>query len=417
MNFCKKTLSMSIYLTLSLTLFACNSKEYKEDQNSNVEIIKALNTGDNDKVINFLENKDKDLDDAFYLASAYASKGGLDIYSMYPILEVKLFHEKAINWSSKSETDNKYVKIIKKRESQTNQSKEDKEAVWMDSEEKLKKRFDIHKDLDCSVYRAYNVFCENLNYEINLYIEDRVKENKVPEYLDLSIVNTKADEVLGFNFFKTYNSDVSAEDQNLLYSIFYDVQSYNEKKLEYENAKINFISPPKLGELTSADAPLVMMNLLWTTYEAIPILQSLPKVDLDQQEHISKAIKELVKLAKTSEYKKKASTFLYSLSLFSLISIYSDSFDFDKVNSPQDLYCQFKPERLIKNYGVVRERFDVLITHGREALLPKEYLEDFNKHYEIFKNTPEKLDQKEISKFVEKIKRNQNQECSLESIL
>ena len=217
---------------------------------------------------------------------------------------------------------------------------------------------------------------------------------------------------------------ILGEDYNSLWSLrpqIWDVSESIEDHIRYElefhQAKREYIYPDTFGSQSSSDLSLIFMNALWMTYEAIPLLKSLPQLTLEGQDYITLAIAELEKLRKRPEYKSKANTFIYSLSLFSLLSIYSTSFDFDKVESPTDLSCQFQPDKLVDNYKILKSRFQTLLSHAKEADIPEETLAALAPYEEIFKSYPEELPSEFKDKFVQQVRADQEKSCSVESLL
>ncbi|MCT4641140.1 MAG: hypothetical protein N4A33_02510 [Bacteriovoracaceae bacterium] len=406
-------------MTVLFCLYSCEKKEFKAKDNHRTGLLQSLNEGDNDTVISNLENRSQnDNQDKFLLASAYASKGGIDIYAMFPLLEVKLFHEKAINWGSSNDTNKKYTQILEKRSNNENETPEDREQRWMSSEKFLMEKYIKVPKPDCSHYEDDSDTCEVYLTSIKEYITELKAKHNILTYdhYDYKKLDILFNNVLGYEF---YGADFSGnwESYNRLANIKYDVEKYTEYLYEYEVEKSKFIHPPKIAGAKEEDIPLIMMNILWTTYEAIPLLESLPQIPDSNQKYITKSIDELALLAKDPKMKGKASTFLYELSIFSLISIYSSSFDFSKVNSPQDLYCQFKPEKIANNYSIIKKRIDVLLRHGKDSFLPADQRENFEQNYEKFKNLPDALSDDKKNGFIEHIISDQKESCSASSLL
>lgn len=61
-------------------------------------------------------NRDpEDMDSRFYLASVYAMKGNIDVYSLFPILKMRLFNAPVIQWSKLKDSRNPYIKHLKNK--------------------------------------------------------------------------------------------------------------------------------------------------------------------------------------------------------------------------------------------------------------------------------------------------------------
>lgn len=419
MTKCTNFLTLIIFSTILLGLTSCESTEYKASANQKSEVITDLNTGDADKVINKLKNKNKDDDEIFYLASAYASKGGIDIYSMYPMLELRLFHESAINWGDINTNDNKYFKILSKRPDLDKKTPEDREQIWAESEHLLKRKFDIQDPIDCDKYGGLLERCQEMA---------ELVDNRIAEAVEARTIDDFRYEFLYEDYDNLYEDIVGEQysqekyDQyilvmNQMNRMNNDFSFFIERQVEYEYEKDRFINGSEEGDVSGSDATLMMMNALWMTYEAIPLLKSLPEISLGDQDYVTLAIEELEKIRKKPKYKVKAHTFIYSLSLFSLLSIYSTSFDFDKVESPADLSCQFKPEALVENYSLLRKRFETILTHAEEAQIDEELKKELIQKRAEFDELPEDLTRDQKDEFIKRTRSDQREDCSVESLL
>lgn len=416
MTMCTNPKRLLIFLTVLVSFISCNSKEYKSEDNSKADIVNSLNKGDTQKVISSLEGKELDPDEIFYLASAHATKGGIDIYSMYPLLELRLFHEKAINWGDINKTDNKYLKILEKRPDLKEKTPEERAEVWQNSEQVLKRRFKIDRKIDCRDFTNFDT-CENLGIKLEEVIEVKIENATVESGItEISYTDIQgyAYEVLGHN---PNELDNNYDEQIDISNIVNVYEAYISDRLEYEIEKENFINPKTSAGFKESDSSLLLMNILWMTYEAIPLLKSLPEITVAGQDEITKAIDQLEKLRNNNQYKVKANTFIYSLSLFSLLSIYSSSFDLDKVESPTDLSCQFKAEAMVNNYPILRERFKVLLEHAKEADLPQDILLSAKPYFDYFDNLPIEMTKEAKENFIRSVNADKEYNCSIESLL
>lgn len=108
-------------------------------------MVQDLNQSRPDEVISKLSVK-KELSprERYYLASAQSQRGGVDVFSLYNILEIQLFHKNALEWKDLSKEKNPYLKFIKSQENVDSEKRRKKrEERW----EKYEPRIIAHQNL------------------------------------------------------------------------------------------------------------------------------------------------------------------------------------------------------------------------------------------------------------------------------
>lgn len=109
-----KTL-LPLLLCLSF-LFGCSETSTEAEELSDISKIQILlNESKNVQAIALIQQEleqdpyNEELN--FYLASAYSSMAGINVYTLYPLLNARLFRESAINWDTVNDI-NPYVELI-----------------------------------------------------------------------------------------------------------------------------------------------------------------------------------------------------------------------------------------------------------------------------------------------------------------
>jgi tetratricopeptide (TPR) repeat protein len=104
------TIFLSIFITVS-----CGKKGDEEHLADKTKVQILLNSSRYDEAIELIDeqmvNDPNDPELRLSLASAYMGKANIDIYSLYPILELKILNKPAVNWDSPS-VENPYKPYI-----------------------------------------------------------------------------------------------------------------------------------------------------------------------------------------------------------------------------------------------------------------------------------------------------------------
>ncbi len=408
---------LSIILTavMLVTLLSCN-KEYQKSDNGNVTTIEKLNQGKYDSIISEL-GSDSNLssDKRYYLASAYSQAGNVDVYSLYPVMEIQLFHKNALEWSDLSKEKNPYLKFMKGQEGVDQNMRSTKlQKTWEKYEARLKHRMrigekasleEVHKYDSSISQETYDRIDSDLSKKYEEVIKsdlDRVEDDqeKVTES-DLENENSMKDKIEVFWNYAVQYPD-SSSNENFIAQI---IGKYYKDLLTLAEIKENFIHPEKKrDQFSTVKWEMVYMNVLWNTYEAIPVMKKLPSLSLEQQDNITKALDLYSSLLDSPRYKEVAIKNILVLGSVSLLSIYKDSFDLESVTSIQDLLCWFEPEVLLDNYSLVRKRlFFLQESLEKSSYRPEDYDSYKNNLEEYKKVIQEDLTEIQRERYIESI--------------
>jgi hypothetical protein len=379
-------------LVLFVTLIGCESKEYKKEDNSNVDIVTNLNHGKSDSVISKLSAKsDMTPRERSYLASALSQKGGIDVFSLYSILEMQLFRKNALEWSDLSKEKNPYLKFMKSQEG-------------VDFEKRLKKREERWNKYLPQIMAKHDIdmtkpTLEDLQANMpSVTAEDYAKaeayfEKSAKETLKL----TNDQQVRMDNMYKVMEESTQ---KNSVPFGTWELGNYYTNYVMLETIKYNYLHPEEKvsGSFGSVSWEMLYMNILWNTYEAIPLMKQMPSLDSKQQESISEALEQYKLLINDPEFGKVAMKNIVVLAGVSLMSIYKESFDLDEINSMQDLMCTFEPEGLTNNYGLIRKRILFLSEAIKDADI-KDIEQYRSKIDELKTQLPEELSPEQIERY------------------
>lgn len=374
-------LSSILTVVLLMTFVACK-KEYKKSDNANIETVMELNQGNYQAVIDKSAHK-KNLTtrERYYLGSAHAMSGGVDVYSLYSVMEIQLFHKRALDWSSLSQEKNPYLKFMKNQEGIDFEKRQKKrEERWERLLPKIKLKKGIEEPLTFEELKQ-DAYCNCPELTQAEYTEatDRleliVKETLKRELTDENVF-TIWSEVRRANTLETYNKAfISSLEWAYLDKVYLQL-----KKDLYLNPKDT--SQDAFGEV---QWEMLYMNVLWNTYEAIPLMKKLPTLSLAQQDQVSLSLDQYSQLVNNREFKEVSLKNLMILSGVSLLSIYKASFDLEEVNSIQDLYCSFDPLVILDNYELIRKRIlFIQEVYEKSGVKDKDY-QKYKKQIDAFK--------------------------------
>ena len=391
-------------LVLFVTLIGCESKEYKKEDNSNVGIVSELNQGNADSVIGQLNTKsDMSPRERSYLASALSQKGGIDVFSLYEILEMQLFRKNALEWSDLSKEKNPYLKFMKSQEGVDFEKRlKKREERWNKYLPQILVKHDL--DMDKPTLEKLQENSPNLTQE-EYEIADKIYEKDAKESLKLANdMQVRMDQM-----YKVLDDSVNKK--SVPYGTW-ELGNYYVNYVQLETLKYNYLHPEEKasGKFSNVQWEMLYMNILWNTYEAIPLMKQMPSLDQAQQESVSQALDQYKLLMDDKEFGKVAVKNIVVLAGVSLMSIYKSSFDLEEINSIQDLMCSFDPEALTENYGLIRKRIIFLSETVKSAGI-KDLKEYESKIDELKTQLPEELTQEQKDNYHQGMERFKLDSC------
>ena len=349
-------LSKILTVVLLVSAYGC-TKEFKKSDNDGVGTATELNDGHHESIIGKLGSKaDLTPRERYYLGSAYSQKAGVDVYSLYSVLEIQLFHKKALDWSKLSTDKNPYLKFMKTQDGIDYEKRQKlRVARWDDFLPDLKRKHrindiqtfeEITTDPDCDCKNLTREEYDSANEEFKT-IANNVREKKpnLKNYLD--------------HWYK-HPSQVYSTGKYENYNFYYKLRNQHMGEIQIETMKDEYLDPQDPKTAFGGMTWELIMNILWNTYEAIPIMKKLPNLTPVQQADLTSALDVYFPLLENKEFKDVSLKNFLILGTVSLMSVYSSSFELDAVDSMQDLLCSFNPQVLIDNYGLIRKRLVLL---------------------------------------------------------
>lgn len=385
-------------------LLGCQGKEYKKSTNPNVGIIDELNSGKPETVVEKLKGRENlSARERYYLASAFSSQGGVDVFSLYSVLELQLFRKNALEWSDLSKEQNPYMRFMKAQEGVDQEKRQkSREARWASFEARIieKNNFKLTKPTLEEMKKEDNGWDNSSPLNEETYARaDGICLKKYEEIMKLpQDLDQRSEAWDEFESQNVYSNDKG--DDHIGYQ-FMALSAHYYSRVRFETMKANYLHPENSGNVFgNVKWEMLYMNILWNTYEAIPIMKQMPSLSDTQQDRVSEALLEYRHLIKDQEFRKVALKNMAILVGVSLLSIYKDSFDFDEVQDAQDLMCSFSPDSFIKNYGLIRQRIIFLSeTLEESSEIPK--IEEYKAQLKAFRESlAEELTQEQKDRYL-----------------
>ena len=387
-----------------IVLLGCEAKEYKKNNNSSIDIVSELNQKKSKTVINKLEdNGSLSNRDRYYLASAYSMEGGIDVYSLYPILEIQLFRKNSLEWSNLSKEKNPYLKFLKSQKDDNNDKLSKlRQERWEKYEPKIVRKLNLKTELPSSD--------ELSSFDSNNPIDPDEYELVKSTCANESALVKKAET---FEDFDNRLIQFQGEYQNKFSSPYTQICDYYADTLILEMKKRKYLNLFKDESFFSSNTrwEMIYMNILWNTYEAIPMMKQLPTLSDDQQNYITKSLENYKITLSDPEFRDVSLKNITLLTGISLLSIYKESFNLDEIDSFQDIFCTFQPETITENYSLIRKRL-LFFTKLKEISSEIPDFEKYKHHIDSFNQTmPEDLSQEEKEQFIRGVEESKLNGC------
>jgi hypothetical protein len=408
-----------LYRTLTavmlIALAGCE-KQYKKSQNDDVAVVQNLNTGSYGEVISELTGRSSLTPrEKYYLAGAYSRSGGVDVFSLYSIMEIQLFHKNALEWSDLSKDKNPYLKFMKTQEGVDQKARKAKrEKKWSENLPEIMKRNNFVPVMTFEEVPDVLPNAKDITKEEFDEIESRLKAKFVEvEKLEIPVYD-KSDMIYDF---KCDYPAVQISPGQYNYSknsVCYELRYQFGDTLVLNDMKDRYLNPEKRNDSVFSDEEweMTLMSVLWNTYETIPLMRKMPTLTEEQQLEVSKSLELYSEIMNDDKFKDVSIKNIAILSGVSLLSLYKESFELDSINSIQDLYCDFNPDVLMKNYGLIRKRLIFLSEVAQRVdVLDPEYEQYRTKIEDIKAKLPESLDIQQQEHYRQSVKDFQLSRC------
>jgi len=357
------------FLVLPLSFVSCNKDSGVESGSSDGDgkfaIMEALNDSDPDRAISLIDEQEasnpSDLEFNYFRGQAYALKAGVDIYSLFPIVKMKLFEVAMTEWNSIQ----KYSKS----------SRASVGAVIAGDDLGGQKAIEKIKE---QIEKIKNTPPENVKYEYELtYLSPYISNNDdsggdVDDGSNGGDVAASDDQETSYTYYGYCSGTVKIKTNLIPEGASFqddfgfeldrrrdcikqieerykklDPQLVKDMALAYYAARIDKIQ----GQSTTQKAVKGVLSL----FESADVIRKLPSQEHVDLEYINKALDTLSLLYKdkklSARLKQNSVKHVGLLAGFLMLSALKASIDFDKVEEPYDMICKIRPEVAVDQYG------------------------------------------------------------------
>lgn len=380
--------------------FSCGKPNERKSLEFKSQILQKLNSKDLDSALELIEQQwvdgPNEAELVYLKAQVYAMKGGVDVYSLFPILKMKLFEFAVTEWGalekfSKNQAEN-VVDMIN-GENPSGMSVEEikkriKEVQSMDVSEityelNILHLVDSSDHLNNSMDNMYGYYC-SYNLEVS---------SNIPGKIPLKpLVMSKAE-----------SKNSKTESCTLVYQRM--IAHLDETELKFE-IKYRFLDKMHyyLDKLEARKTTERYFKVIMALYESLPVLKKLPTKSETRTTDLVIAMDLLSKLVSQlpldHELYLKSQQQLGMLSGFILLSSVKDSFDLNKIQGPTDFVCALKAQKVLDLY----KDFLIGLTYFMKAMertsLAKKNQVNYDKFLEILNAWPEELTDEQRENFI-----------------
>ena len=341
--------SSILLLTLCAVLTSSCAKKNEQGNQNDVKssILASLNRGDNDSALNQIESalagSPDDIELLYFKAQAYSSKSGIDVYSLFPVLRIKLFEVAMTEWQS-------YQRYKTMSESGTTNgiSATGREEALGNIELMLKELEKIKpEELTFEVTNNHDVGWNSNNCFRYAEITSQVlrkMEKKGVFYGDDDLVveywNLPVGEKCTAEEKARFEADQSQQLQ-IRQRLFFSAK----RKLERRRK-----------EIKDAKVAAAYVQAVYVLFEAVPILKSLPKFRRENLQTVSTALDILQDIRrrqpKTERFGRQSRQQITLIGSYLLASVLKESISLQDVVRPVDIVCQMRPNVVVDHYEI-----------------------------------------------------------------
>ena len=432
-----------MYKTLIPTLIfcawlftGCNTDQENEQQSTNFQIINALNQQDADRALALIENQlTTDPNNAelqYWKAQAYAIKGGIDVYSLFPIIKMKLFDVAMTEWSSMSEYSKKSKQEINLTllGEQEIESKEDLNQLEQDIKNMPTEdiTFEIKVITEDAKYGKYQSVYEGsgnyYDYQKQEFINHDGPYFQTNCYADLEISSN----ILYFNeklyeqayaVYTAPNPDTSDFCQEALGKEVERMLGDFELNPTLLKSKIRqkalWIISDKKAHLEKRQYGNRMINGIYALYDSMPIIQNVPDITANRTNAVNQSLELLTKLKNETQYHARLGRNVRQqmglLGGYLILGGIKDSFKLENIKEPADFICNMKSQNIVANYSNFLTGLRALI----EATIDTEFAIKNNANLmeirKALEEAPEELSEEQIDDVLDFIEELEEDYC------
>ena len=337
-----------------IIFFITSCGGHSDFNKSGPSIIELVNRGDYQnalqKIDEKLKNDPKNANLNYWKAQAYSLQAKIHIYSLFPLLKMKLFHVAMDEWKSM----NRYSKYQTQKWSDSLIGVEENSRLDL-----LRKKHEKLDKLTLEEFK-YEIKLENLTFFESETYPDTNKPIGYYCYIDYSVTSIHFDNQKEkyYGYFSPHRPVPNCEKE-------FD-RFKNEANLNHVIKKhaLNLLEK-KINKILAQKKQEKYLKASMAFIESIPIIRETPKLDKKQAKTLELALKQLdlvLKLENLSpRLKRNATQQMGLLAALLILNAINQSVDLTKVVGPYDLIHQTKPEKLINYYEDLKKGAHYLV--------------------------------------------------------
>lgn len=360
------------------------------EENIRHQITSALNDGDATRAIELsnraLETDPSNMEIKYLKAQAYSLKGNVDVYSLFPILKVKLFEFAVTEWNS-------LEKFSKRQQSGTlntlsGEDTSNNEELAEDLEElenlpltEVKYEYKIQYQYDSRENNDLNN--DNTIYTGYCYIGYRL-ESELTEWDNKHVTR--------YENFETSGEDKDRSCEELFIERLKRFDPLEEKRLV--KAKALDIIEDRIDNRKNRKEQERYLKGLFAIYESVDIIKKMPPLNSEMLNELKVSLSILDQTKETdtnSRIKKNSYQQMGLLGGYILIGALKAAINFENVKEPFDLVCNLDPVIAVNNYESFYVGSEYLVKSTKGSSFYLKNGEEIEKIKELIKDAPREL--------------------------
>ena len=403
-----------LVLCLGALLTSCgdDSLTSEADVSLKQEVINALNTDQADKALALATageiNHPEDQEFTYYKAQAYSLKAQIDIYTLFPIVQMQVFDVAINEWNKANEFE-------KRRRDSVN--------ISILGEEDKDKKFENDEIIRAEIKRLEGMTPEQIsNIELNFRvvysygygnITSTGQEGEITScYLTYEL--TSEEIKTGNSPFRSYLNYKKGEKSCSDGAKDQIEPTYPALKVSVHQYAIRYYQErlKKLGQRRGQERYIKSALAL---FDSVPILKKIPIIAQENFEDLYHSLDILTdlhsSLPKNSRLWKNAYQQMGLIGGYLITYSIKDAIDLEGVKSPYDLICKVNPSKLVNNYRHLLAGGKTLLNVTLNSKFYEKNQENMDKARDYIREAPETLSEEQKEDIIDDIVDFQEDNC------
>lgn len=363
-----------------------------DSEQSYEQIINALNVGNHEEALSIIETKQAEgsnqVELEYWKAQAFSQRAGVDVYSLFPLMKMKLFDVAISEWGEVNEQADRTrsrlnttffgVQSVGNKEELSKQIEELKKTDPTMIEYTLGSfdNYDHHSDYGASCFRTYSIKSK--------HFPDPKSDSLKLEWSSYMEPSANCDDA-----FAEYLKDIS-----------------DSLKLRVRSNAIALFEK-KIRNIDSRTDNQRYLKAALSLYESVPVMREIPSFDdmklIDVYNALAELRKVRVRTKSAERLGRNSQQQMGMLSAFLIAGSIKKSINLDEVKEPFDLVCKTRAEVLVENYPHFRNGLVYLLESVKGTDFEKKNLENIEKLRLQIDQTPDELSSEEREKIIDSI--------------